>query len=50
MDRVVPASHNWKHSQPDKALVKAANMHVSMNIPLVSRWLAVDYFFLCSVR
>lgn len=50
IERSFPASHNWKHSQPDRKLVKAANMRVSANIPLVSPKLAVDYFFICSRR
>jgi SAM-dependent methyltransferase len=50
VNRSFPASHNWKHSQPDKELVKAVNMHVSVNVPVISRLLAVDYFFLCSPR
>jgi cyclopropane fatty-acyl-phospholipid synthase-like methyltransferase len=45
-----PASHNWKHSQPDRELVKAANMRVSFNIPVISPLLAVDYLFVCSPR
>jgi cyclopropane fatty-acyl-phospholipid synthase-like methyltransferase len=45
-----PASHNWKHSQPSRDLIKAANMRVSVNIPLISPVLAVDYFFICSSR
>jgi SAM-dependent methyltransferase len=45
-----PASHNWKHSQPSRELVKAVNMHVNANIPFVSQALAVDYFFICSPR
>jgi cyclopropane fatty-acyl-phospholipid synthase-like methyltransferase len=45
-----PASHNWKHTQPDRELVKAANMRVSFNIPVISPLLAVDYFFVCSPR
>jgi len=45
-----PASHNWKHGQPARKLVKAVNMHVSMNIPLISPILAVEYFFICSSR
>lgn len=48
--KAFPASHNWKHSQPDKRLVKAANLRVSFNIPVLSPRLAVDYFFLCSAR
>ena len=50
IDKSFPASHNWKHSQPNKALVKALNMHVNANIPVVSRLLAVDYFFVCVPR
>ncbi len=50
IDKSFPASHNWKHSQPSRDLVKAANMHVNANIPLISTALAVDYFFICSLR
>jgi cyclopropane fatty-acyl-phospholipid synthase-like methyltransferase len=48
IDRSFPASHNWKHSQPSRQLIKKINMHVNANIPAVSRLLAVDYFFVCS--
>lgn len=48
IDRFFPASHNWKHSQPSRSLVKAVNMHVNANIPVLSPMLAVDYFFVCS--
>lgn len=50
IERSFPASHNWKHSQPDRELVKALNMRVNANIPVLSRLLAVDYFFVCSAR
>jgi SAM-dependent methyltransferase len=50
IEKSFPASHNWKHSQPSRPLVKAVNMHVSANIPLLSPMLAVDYFFICSPR
>lgn len=50
IERYFPASHNWKHSQPDRRVVKAANMHININIPVVSPKLAVDYFFICSAR
>jgi polysaccharide pyruvyl transferase WcaK-like protein/SAM-dependent methyltransferase len=45
-----PFSHNWKHGQPARKLVKAVNMHVSANIPFISPVLAVEYFFVCSPR
>jgi SAM-dependent methyltransferase len=50
VEKCFPASHNWKHSQPDRKLVKAANMHVNLNIPVISPLLAVDYFVICSRR
>jgi SAM-dependent methyltransferase len=50
IDRVIPASHNWAHSQPVRHLNRAVNLHVNINIPVVSRLLAVDYFFVCSRR
>ena len=50
IDKSFPASHNWKHSQPSREMVKAINMQVSLNIPVVSPALAVDYFFICSTR
>ena len=45
-----PFSHNWKHGQPARRLVKAVNMHVNANIPFISPVLAVEYFFICSPR
>lgn len=48
--RCFPFSHNWKHGQPGRKLVKAANMHFSVNIPFISDVLAVEYFFICSPR
>jgi len=50
IDRFFPASHNWKHGQPARKLVKAANMHVNFSIPVISPILAVEYFFICSAR
>lgn len=45
-----PTSHNWYGGQPRKGLVKAANMHLNVNVPFVSPLLAVEYFFICSPR
>jgi 2-polyprenyl-3-methyl-5-hydroxy-6-metoxy-1,4-benzoquinol methylase len=50
IDRYFPASHNWHGGQPTRRLVKAANMHVNANIPVLSPRLAVEYFFICSRR
>ncbi len=48
IDRCFPASHNWHGGQPNRKLIKAANMHLNANIPFISPRLAVEYFFICS--
>jgi SAM-dependent methyltransferase len=50
IDRCFPGSHNWRHSQPSRPAIKAVNMRLNANIPVVSPWLAVEYFFICSPR
>jgi hypothetical protein len=46
--KAVPISHTWRGGQPTRALIRSANMHISLNVPLVSPRLAVEYGFLCS--
>lgn len=48
VNRALPASHNWKHAQPNRAFVKAINLRMNANVPFISRKLAVEYFFVCS--
>lgn len=48
IDREFPESHNWKHAQPNRSLVKSINMRVNFNIPVISSLLAVEYYFICS--
>lgn len=48
VDRSFPTSHNWHHDEPGRKFMKAAQMHININIPLVSPVLAVEYFFICS--
>jgi SAM-dependent methyltransferase len=50
IDRYFPTSYNWHGGQPVRPLLKAANMPVKANIPLVGPRLAVEYFFICSRR
>jgi len=50
IDRCFPTSYNWHGGQPAKALLKAANMNVQANIPLIGPKLAVECFFICSPR
>ena len=46
--RYFPTSHNWHHTEPNRKFIKAANMHINMNVPFISPVLAVEYFFICS--
>jgi SAM-dependent methyltransferase len=46
--RSFPTSHNWKHTEPNRKLVKTINMHFNANIPFISPIFAVEYFFICS--
>jgi cyclopropane fatty-acyl-phospholipid synthase-like methyltransferase len=50
VDTLLPVGHNWHLRQPRQKLVRFANMHMNRSIPVVSRWLAVEYFFICSPR
>jgi len=50
IDRYFPTSYNWHGGQPARTVLKAANMHVRANIPLVGPKLAVEYFFVCTRR
>ena len=50
IDRYFPTSYKWHGGQPTRPLLKAANMHVKANIPLVGPRLAVEYFIICSRR
>lgn len=45
-----PTAHNWNHGLPNRRLAKAANMHINLNLPIVSQLLAVEYYFFCSPR
>ena len=46
--RHIPTSHNWRHNEPGKKIFSALNMYITVHLPVVSRILAVEYFFLCS--
>ena len=48
--RAFPTAYNWSGGQPRRPLVKALNMHVDRNLPMVGRRLAVEYFVVCSAR
>ena len=50
IQRISPTSYNWGHWEPGRKLVRAANMHINLNIPFISPVLAVEYFLICYAR
>jgi SAM-dependent methyltransferase len=46
--RYFPTSHNWNRCEPNRRFIRAANMHININIPFISPVFAVSYFFICS--
>lgn len=48
IEKYFPTSHNWNHSEPGRPLIQA--LQVPVRFPVLSRYLAVEYFFVCSRR
>jgi SAM-dependent methyltransferase len=46
--RSFPTAHNWRHSEPNRRLLKLVQMHMNFSIPVVSPLLAVEYFYICT--
>jgi SAM-dependent methyltransferase len=50
IERYFPTSHQWHHREPQTALARAIQMRINLNVPLLSRLLAVEYFFICCLN
>lgn len=50
INRVFPTSHQWRHEEPERKLMKAIQMHINMKFPLISPVFAVEYFLICSSK
>jgi SAM-dependent methyltransferase len=50
VDRYFPTSHRWHHDEPRDRFMWMLQKHINLNIPLVSRWFGVEYFFICSKK
>lgn len=48
--RSFPTSHNWANSEPNRAFMRVSQMPMRVSVPLVSRLLAVEYFFVCAKK
>jgi SAM-dependent methyltransferase len=47
--RCFPTSHHWHHHEPTRRYMKRLQMNMTAMIPVVSRTLAVEYCFVCSL-
>lgn len=50
IDRFFPTSQRWCHEEPKTPMMKAIQMHINLNLRIISRIFAVEYFFICSRR
>jgi len=50
VEKVFPASHNWRQKQPGKRSLPGLQMRINFDIPVLSAMWAVEYFFLCSKK
>ena len=50
IERSFPVAHNWHHSHPNRTLLRAAQARMTLDVPIISRLLAVDYLYICSPK
>jgi cyclopropane fatty-acyl-phospholipid synthase-like methyltransferase len=50
VERWFPSSHNWHCSEPRRKYLKRFQMPLEVSIPVFSRLLAINYFFICSPK
>ena len=50
IDRSFPVAHNWNHGSPQRRWLQVMEMHVNLNVPMISPVLGTEYFFICSPR
>ena len=50
IQRFYPTSYHWNHWEPSRKLIRAANMRINVNIPIIAPVLGVQYILICSPR
>jgi SAM-dependent methyltransferase len=50
VERQLPTAYNWNHSEPGRWSVRESNMYVNVRIPFFTRWLGVEYLYICRPR
>jgi SAM-dependent methyltransferase len=48
IEQAFPTAFNWGHSHPRRALVRFPQEHLTVNVPVIGRRLAVDYCYICA--
>jgi|SRR5271165_880355 len=48
--RYFATSHRWHHDEPRRFPMRAIQSHINLNVPLLSRLFAVEYFFVCTQK
>jgi SAM-dependent methyltransferase len=48
IERRFAGAHNWNHSYPRRKPIRGPQEHLNVSVPVISRKLAVDYFYVCS--
>ena len=43
VDKQLPTSHNWNHTEPGRWYVRVPNMYLNVNVPWLTSWLGVEY-------
>jgi SAM-dependent methyltransferase len=50
IEKWYPSSHNWYCSEPRRKFLKQVQMPLEIFIPIISPMLAINYFFICSLK
>lgn len=50
IEKFFTSSHNWYRSEPRRKWLYKVQMPLRIHIPIISRLLAVEYFFVCSLK
>ena len=50
IEKPLPTSHNWNHHEPERWYLRMPNMHINLNMPLVTRRQGVQYVYVCRRR
>jgi len=49
IDRRFPTSYHLHHHEPQRRFMKAIQMQINVDIPLLGKLFGVEYFFICSL-